>query len=204
MLQEEFGSLLPEKGNTYLKKVQNATERMFAMIEGVLTYSTLNAADQPIELIDLNEIIENIETDLEVLIHQKNGVVQKLNNLPSIEGASVLIYQLFYNLINNALKFSKIGEPPVIQISAVSVTAEMVAIEVSDNGIGLDPEYIDKIFETFSRLNAKDAYEGTGLGLALCKRIAERHHGTIKASGVKGEGASFTISIPIKQPLKTI
>jgi len=204
MLQEEFGSLLPEKGNTYLKKVQNATERMFAMIEGVLTYSTLNAADQPIEQIDLNEIIENIETDLEVLIHQKNGVVQKLNNLPSIEGASVLIYQLFYNLINNALKFSKIGEPPVIQISAVSVTAEMVAIEVSDNGIGLDPEYIDKIFETFSRLNAKDAYEGTGLGLALCKRIAERHHGTIKASGVKGEGASFTISLPIKQPLKTI
>lgn len=204
MLISEYGNLLPERGLSYLNKVQNSTERMFSMIEGVLAYSTLNSSERTIDKINLNKIIDNITTDLEVLIEQKNGIIRK-DNLPSIEGASVLIYQLFYNLINNALKFSKANEPVYITIeSVVSENDNMVKIVISDTGIGLDPDYIYKIFEAFTRLNAKDEFEGTGLGLALCKKIVERHHGTLSATGVKNESATFIIELPLKQVNKII
>lgn len=201
MLQSDFGNLLPDRGVTYLNKVQNATDRMFSMIEGVLAYSEFTSAAQKIDTIDLNSIIENIESDLELLIQKKDATIYK-TLLPEIEGAEVLIHQLFYNLINNALKFSKNDIPSKIEIHASSAIVddlEMVKITVSDNGIGLDPSLSEKIFDVFSRLNAKDDYEGTGLGLALCKKIVERHHGTISATGVKDERAIFTILLPKKQ-----
>lgn len=200
-LQDEFGIKLPDKGRQFLDKIQHATQRMAAMIEGVLHYSTLNSAGHAIETIHLDEVFTNIEADLEIAIQQKKALIKK-NNLPVIEGAPVLIYQLFYNLVNNALKFSRAGERPVITISGIveergdNVYANIV---MADNGIGFEPEYARTIFDTFTRLNAKDAYEGTGLGLALCKKIAERHHGSITATGEKGEGAIFTILLPIKQ-----
>ena len=197
MIDMDYGHLLPERGVNYLGKVQHATDRMFMMIEGVLTYSSLNASNQPIQEIDLNEIILNIESDLEVLIQQKNAVIKRAN-LPVLKGAPVLIFQLFYNLVNNALKFSKEGQQSTINISS-EIEDDHLKIVVSDNGIGLDPQYTHKIFDAFTRLNAKDAYEGTGLGLALCKRIVERHHGRIEAFGIKGEKAEFTIYLPLLQ-----
>ncbi|MGK4568725.1 sensor histidine kinase [Flavobacterium sp. 3HN19-14] len=123
--------------------------------------------------------------------------------MPVIEGATVLIYQLFYNLINNSLKFSKADTPSRISISS-STKDNFAEIVISDNGIGLETEYLEQIFNPFARLNAKDQYEGTGLGLALCKKIVERHHGTITASGVRNEGASFTIMLPLKQTGKLV
>lgn len=200
-LQDEFGNILPDKGKQFLGKIQHATQRMASMIEGVLHYSTLNSSGHTIETIDLDEVFMNIAADLEIAIQQKNALIKK-NNLPVIEGAPVLIYQLFYNLVNNALKFSRAGERPVITVNGIveergnNVYANIV---IADNGIGFEPEYAKTIFDTFTRLNAKDAYEGTGLGLALCKKIAERHHGSITAAGKKGEGAIFTILLPIKQ-----
>lgn len=202
MLQSDYGELLPQRGMTYLNKVHNATDRMFSMIEGVLAYSEFTSAEQKIEKIQLNSIIDNIESDLELLIQQKNATIIK-GNLPEIEGADVLIHQLFYNLINNALKFSKNDIPTIIEInSTVEISEEgenLVEIIVSDNGIGIDPNFSSKIFDVFSRLNAKDDYEGTGLGLALCKKIVERHHGTITATGIKDEKAVFSILLPEKQ-----
>lgn len=203
MLQSDFGNLLPERGMTYLNKVHNATDRMFSMIEGVLAYSEFTSAEQKIDTIDLNEIIDNIESDLELLIHQKEAKILR-GKLPAIEGASVLIHQLFYNLINNALKFSKKEIPAIIEVDSFIENRDdqeikMVKIVITDNGIGIDPQLSGKIFDVFSRLNAKDDYEGTGLGLALCKKIVERHHGTISASGVKNEKAVFTILLPEKQ-----
>lgn len=202
MLQSDYGELLPPRGMTYLNKVHNATDRMFSMIEGVLAYSEFTSAEQKIELISLNNIIDHIESDLELLIQQKNATIIR-ENLPEIEGADVLIHQLFYNLINNALKFSKNDVPTIIEInSSVEISEEgqnWVKIMVSDNGIGIDPAFSNKIFDVFSRLNAKDDYEGTGLGLALCKKIVERHHGTISATGIKNEKAIFTILLPQKQ-----
>ena len=201
MLENDFAKLLPEKGQSYLGKIHNSTDRMFSMIEGVLAYSAITSSERPIDEIDLNDVMENIESDLEILIQKKKAVFQK-DKLPMIEGASVLIYQLFYNLINNALKFSKADVPPLITVESAVIGANekrMAKIVVTDNGIGLDPDYVEKIFDVFSRLNAKDEYEGTGLGLALCKKIVQRHHGTIQATGVKGESAIFTILLPVVQ-----
>lgn len=185
--------------------VEIANDRMFSMIEGVLAYSEFTSAEQKNEIISLDKIIDNIESDLELLIQQKNATIIR-ENLPEIEGADVLIHQLFYNLINNALKFSKSDVPTVIEINSEDDTStegdEMVKITVSDNGIGIDPSFSEKIFDVFSRLNAKDDYEGTGLGLALCKKIVERHHGTISATGIRGEKAIFTILLPKKQLLE--
>jgi len=206
MLENDFAKLLPERGQAYLEKIQNSTDRMFSMIEGVLAYSAITSSEREIDAIDLNEVMDNIESDLEILIQKKEAALQK-DKLPVIEGASVLIYQLFYNLINNALKFSKTDVKPLITIESAVIGANekrMAKIVITDNGIGLDPDYVHKIFDVFSRLNAKDEYEGTGLGLALCKKIVQRHHGTITATGVKGESAIFTILLPVLQGQKII
>jgi signal transduction histidine kinase len=123
-------------------------------------------------------------------------------NLPIVEGASVLLYQLFYNLVNNSLKFSKPGEPAEIKITCSiiqKVKKEFAEVTVEDNGIGFEQEFAEKIFETFLRLNSKDKFEGTGLGLSLCKRIVERHGGMIEAKGEPGKGSNFIIRLPLKQ-----
>lgn len=204
-LEDEFGSMLPEKGKVFIEKIQTAANRVSAMIEGVLSYSSLNATEEPTEVINLNEIIQHIEADTEVLIAQKQAVLKK-ENLPEMEGAPILIYQLFYNLITNALKFSRTNVPPIISISSPEQSDDngYVKIVLSDNGIGFDRKFADRIFETFTRLNAKDMYEGTGLGLSLCKKIVERHHGSITAEGALQQGAQFTIMLPLKQPRKSI
>jgi signal transduction histidine kinase len=205
-LLEEHGGVLPAAARSFLDKIHQATERMVAMIEGVLTYSTLNGGEQTIGLIDLNDTIRNIEVDLEMTIAERKALVKK-DALPSIEGAAVLIYQLFYNLLNNALKFVRPGVSPVITITSETFRRdgkEMVTITVADNGIGFEQEHARKIFDTFARLNSKDRFEGTGLGLALCKKIAERHGGSINAEGVMDAGAAFIIQLPVRQTRESI
>jgi light-regulated signal transduction histidine kinase (bacteriophytochrome) len=177
---------------------------MTTMIEGVLTYSSVNAIEQKTELLDLNKILSDIRNDLEVLIYQKGAVIQ-YNELPKIEGVEFLIYQLFYNLINNSLKFSKESEEPVITINADIISVNGIAysrIVLTDNGIGFGPEHNETIFNTFTRLNSKSRYDGTGLGLSLSRKIAERHNGTITAEGLNNTGAVFTITLPVRQQVK--
>ncbi|HYF33036.1 MAG TPA: PAS domain S-box protein [Chitinophagaceae bacterium] len=206
-LSEEFSDVLPDKAKSYIKKVENAAVRMYSMIDGVLLYSSLTAMQQPIEEVNLNETIRQIEADLEIIINQKNATI-KHGRLPTIEGSSILIYQLFYNLINNSLKFAKADVPPVIEISQETINGEWnrengrkeyIRITVEDNGIGFNDAQKEEIFKTFSRLNPKDKYEGTGLGLALCKKIVERYGGIISATGKPGEGSVFEIVLPVKQ-----
>jgi PAS domain S-box-containing protein len=200
-LQDDFGEAIPEKGKTYLSKVLGSTDRMFAVIDGVLSYSALNASEEPVTLIDLNEVFRNVEADLEVLIQQKNATIV-YNELPKIEGAPVLIYQLFYNIVQNSLKFSKPDLPPQITITAAVVAkgpgVSWMEMTITDNGIGFEEQYAKSIFNTFARLHSKEKFEGTGLGLALCKKIVERHQGAISATGVRDKGAQFKISLPLK------
>ncbi|HSH66554.1 MAG TPA: ATP-binding protein [Bacteroidia bacterium] len=203
-LKDEFDGLLPKKGVSYLNKIEHATDRMFSMIEGVLNYSSLQASENLTDQIDLNEIINNIETDIEVMIQQKKGVIEK-EKLPFIQGSTVLVYQLFYNLITNSFKFSKKDLKTVVSISSSIVKkngVQFVKIAVKDNGIGFQPKYIPQLFNAFSRLHSKDKFEGTGLGLALCKKIVERHGGSIIAEGKENEGAVFTVLLPLKQSKK--
>ncbi|HTM91358.1 MAG TPA: ATP-binding protein, partial [Flavisolibacter sp.] len=201
MLGGDTKSSFSDSAKLYLGKINAAADRMSVMIEGVLKYSMLSAAHQKTEQVDLNEIFKNIESDLEILIAQKSASINYYN-LPAVEGASVLIYQLFYNLVNNSMKFSRPDQPPVVEISSSVIQIdqkEFAAIRISDNGIGFEQEFAEKIFETFLRLNSKDRFEGTGLGLSLCKRIAERHGGFIEAFGEPGNGASFVTYLPLKQ-----
>ena len=200
-LEKEFGQQIPETASVYLNKIYGATDRMNNMIEGVLNYSTVSNLEQAYSEVNLNEILLNIETDLEVLIQQKGASI-RYATFPGFEGAPLLIYQLFYNLINNSLKFAQKDIPPVILISSSLFTETentQLEITLSDNGIGFSQQHADKIFNTFTRLNARDQYEGTGLGLALCKKIVERHNGIISARSEEGKGSTFTVTIPTKR-----
>ncbi|HEY4286505.1 MAG TPA: ATP-binding protein [Puia sp.] len=196
---DELGDSLPQLAHNYLARIKSATQRMSAMIEGVLNYSSISASNEAVEAVDLNETLEDIKDDLEVLIQQKNARII-YDVLPTLQGAPVLLYQLFYNIVNNSLKFSKKDLPPVITLSATPFKEkdrEMVRITVADNGIGFDPEHQESVFHSFTRLNSKDRFEGTGLGLALSKKITERHGGTITAIGEPGKGARIIVTLPI-------
>ncbi|MGE5520027.1 MAG: PAS domain S-box protein [Candidatus Dadabacteria bacterium] len=193
-VHEEFANDLPARAMTYIEKMQSASQRMYSMIEGVLLYSSVNATEDSWEAVDLNKIIETIQLDLELAINQKQAVIAH-DKLPVVKGSTILLHQLFYNLLNNSLKFSRQGVPPMVKINS-QLKDGFYQIEVSDNGIGFDKEQMSKLFKPFSRLNAKDKYEGTGLGLNLCKRIVERLKGTISAEGELNVGAKFIIRLP--------
>jgi PAS domain S-box-containing protein len=198
---EELGEGIPEKISRFTDKVQNAAERMSSMIEGVLSYSSLSADSAAVEAVDLNEILRNVAADLEIPIQQKLATIH-CPALPTVQGAPILLHQLFYNLVNNSLKFSRPDVDPIISVSYTLRTdagKEVAAIVVSDNGIGFDQEHATRIFHTFTRLHSKGSFEGTGLGLALCKKIVERHSGTISATGTIGGGARIAINLPLIQ-----
>jgi hypothetical protein len=209
-ISEEFGTSLPEKAQSYLTKMESAATRLTTMIDGVLMYSSLDSVVEYDQNVNLADTIHQIEEDLELLIAQKSAII-RYRNLPLIKGSSILIYQLFYNLLNNSLKFSKKDTVATIEISSKMVSAgdlltyglrgaekNYVTIVIKDNGIGFNHSEAEKIFKTFSRLHAKDLYEGTGLGLALSKKIVERHGGAIAAESRENEGATFSVILPVK------
>ena len=203
-LASEFGDLLPEKGKIYVDKLQNSSERMANMIDSILSYSIVNATEQETEPVDLSLLIDGILNDLELLVVQKEAKIN-YRDLPKIKGIPTLIYQLFYNLISNSLKFAKPDTPPEISITSRMLSAEEASdldlsranqyceITIRDNGIGFPQEYADKVFNVFTRLNPRDRYEGTGLGLALCRKIVHRHGGVISAKSEEGAGAEFRV-----------
>lgn len=206
LLNEKLEKYTDEESRQYFGKVQHATKRMKSIIDGVLNYSTLSESGQPVQKINLDEIIAAIKTDLELIIQEKKAILVQ-DNLPEIEGVTILLHQLFYNLIHNALKFSRPDEPPRVIISAKTISIDgtgYVRISIKDNGLGFDPTYSKKIFNAFERLHSKDEFEGTGLGLALCKRIAERHNGTIDAIGSRDDGAEFIIQLPVESKARMI
>jgi len=189
-----------EKAQSYIDKILSSASRMASMIEGVLSYSTINASAEWSGEVDLNGILEDIQSDLEIVIQHKQAII-KSTRLPVVKGSRFLLYQLFLNLINNALKFSRTDVTPLVNIESTFVTVsnkKYFQLIIEDNGIGFEQSNAERIFDTFSRLNPKDKFEGTGLGLALCKKIVQRHNGTITASGEKNKGARFTITLPVE------
>jgi signal transduction histidine kinase len=191
----------------YLSKIYTSAQRMAALIKSVLNYSRLSNVSEPFSPVDLNEVIEFIQTDFELLIVEKKATVTK-NQLPIIQGIPLQINQLFANLISNALKFC--DKQPQITIKAavrpgdqlslpdeLPVTKEYVELIVEDNGIGFDPVYAKKIFTIFQRLHTQKDYPGTGIGLALCKRIVENHSGTIAVHSEQGKGTTFFVYLPM-------
>ncbi len=169
---------------------------MNSMIDGVLKYSGIEAHDVGKDAVNLNRLLSNVTEDLEILIKEKNASVE-CDEFPTWPVFEILAYQLFYNLIYNALKFSKADVPPKIKVAVMQRDERGgLLVEVSDNGIGFDAGENESIFRTFRRLHSNDLYEGSGLGLALCKKIRERHGGSISAQGVPDVGARFTLWFP--------
>jgi light-regulated signal transduction histidine kinase (bacteriophytochrome) len=193
---------------TYLNKIAASAERMRKMITDLLDFARPPALDF-FKKADLNVIIEEVVSDLEVKIKTLNARI-KINKLAEFDIVPGQMKQLFQNLILNSLKFSREGVAPEIHIEGEfiaekSFTAgkkkngDFYRIAIRDNGIGFDEVYAERIFEIFQRLNQKDAYEGSGIGLSIVKKIIERHNGIIKASSTKGEGAIFTFILPIQR-----
>ncbi|GAB4093045.1 PAS domain-containing protein [Flaviaesturariibacter terrae] len=194
---EDDQSRISHNGGTFLGKVEGALDRMSAMVDGVLAYSLLRGQAFDPEPVQLDILLREIAVDLEVPIQEKRAEVH-YEQLPVLTGSRVLLYQLFYNLLNNALKFTRPDAPPRVTVSMEHDEAlRATVIRVSDNGIGFSPDQARRIFEPFTRLHSKDQYEGTGLGLALCQKIMERHAGSIRAEGHEGAGATFFLSFPL-------
>lgn len=207
-LKEKFGDQLGEQGSDYLTRMQNATSRMQKLIVDLLSYSRVTTKARPFTETDLAVIVNGVLCDLQVRLEEVKGVVD-VSELPAIDADPLQMQQLFQNLISNALKFHHPGQNPHIKVwyesSAVSclgnngVPQGYANIFVQDNGIGFDEKYLDRIFTVFQRLHGRNEYEGTGVGLAICRKIVDRHGGSITAQSKQNEGAKFIISLPIKQ-----
>lgn len=198
MLESGLADALVAPYDEYINRIKMSCDRIQEMVEGVLDYASADYEGFQFVEINLNEMVDRVINDLSMVIEDKKAFI-RVKPLPIISGVNLLIYQLFYNLIHNSLKFSKTGKEIKIEIDSAVVEEngeEFSMITVSDNGIGFESEYNEKIFDSFVRLNNREKYEGSGLGLALCKKIVERHGGTISASGEKCKGATFNIKIP--------
>jgi light-regulated signal transduction histidine kinase (bacteriophytochrome) len=146
--------------------------------------------------VTLDRIARDVLADLETRVGESGGTVE-IGKLPTVQGDATQMRQLLQNLIANALKFHRDGVPPVVRVDQATTTEPgMVALTVADNGIGFESTYEERIFRVFERLHPRDVYAGTGIGLALCRKIAERHGGTITGDGRPGEGATFTVVLP--------
>ena len=211
LLQAKYGTELGDQGRDYLARMQSATKRMQTLINDLLTYSRVTTKAQPFVPVDLAQVVSEVLSDLETRIAQVGGRVE-VSGLPTIEADPTQMRQLFQNLIGNALKFHRRDEAPLVRVYAEFLDGQgcrsdgrlsmdgCYQIMVEDNGIGFDERYLDRIFQVFQRLHGRDEYEGTGIGLATCRKIVERHRGHITARSVPGQGATFIVTLPAKQP----
>lgn len=198
-LESREGQALSDEGRDYVERMRRAAERMKALIDDLLAYSRVTTRAQPFAPVDLGEVVDEVLGDLEVRI-EAGGARVEVGPLPRVDADRVQMRQLFQNLLANALKFHRPGEAPIITVAAAAPAGATVEIEVADQGIGFDEKYLERLFKPFHRLHGRDSYEGTGIGLAICKKIVDRHHGTITARSSPGDGARFTIRLPLEQP----
>ncbi len=187
----------------YLERMQGAAGRMRTLISDLLTFSRVIRSSEPCVPVDLTTVVREVLGDLEVRI-EKTAAKIELGSLPNIEADPMQMRQLFLNLISNALKFQPAAATPLVKITSrlahTGSGEQLCEIAVQDNGIGFDEKYVDKMFAVFQRLHGRSEYEGTGIGLAVCRRIVDRHHGNIVARSQPGQGATFLITLPMSQP----
>ncbi|HWE57876.1 MAG TPA: ATP-binding protein [Acidimicrobiales bacterium] len=189
---------LSDKGRDYLARTNAAAERMQRLIEDLLRFSRVSTQGRPFETVDLADVAARVVQDLEAQIDDAGGRVE-IGALPVITADPLQMQQLLQNLISNGLKFRRPEAPPVVNVTG-RIEEGMLQLRVSDNGIGFEPRYAARIFRIFERLHGRNEYPGTGIGLALCRKIADRHGGTIEAESEPGQGATFKVSLPVYQP----
>lgn len=188
---------LGAKEKDYLKRMQDASERMTGLIDDLILYSRVSLKKHPIQKISLTDVVQEVLIDLERVLEQSRGKVA-IENLPTLDGNSLEMKQLFQNLIENGLKYQKAGVTPEIKIIGKKRDKDYWEIIVEDNGIGIEEKYLERIFLPFERLHGRNQYEGSGMGLAICRRIVEKHQGEITAESKKNAGTKFIIVLPEK------
>ena len=204
LLHSRYSDSLDERGQDYLHRMRRAAGRSQDLIQGLLVFSRVTRQAESFVAVDLAEIVREVVEDLQIQLQKNDGEIH-WDNLPTIEADATQMRQLLQNLLHNAIKFRRPQEPPRIDIYArplTGTTANEMTYElmVKDNGIGFDPKYADRIFTIFQRLHGRDEYEGTGVGLTICRKIAERHRGHIEVDSTPGEGTTFTVTLPARQP----
>jgi PAS domain S-box-containing protein len=199
-LAKRYGAVLEEQGRDYLDRMRSASQRMAGLIESLLNYSRLNSQPMAPETVDLGTVVSEVLSDLEIRIQSVGGRVD-VGALPRIVADPVQMRQLMQNFIGNGLKYCRPGVPPVVRVSSRPVIgpdgSPNTEIAVADNGIGVEEQNLEKIFGVFQRLHTAAEYEGTGVGLSICRRIVIRHKGAIRVASVVGEGTSFIVTLPI-------
>ncbi len=220
LLKKQSNKTLSEESNELIDKIKKSAERMSFLISDVLNFSRIVHMENMFVKTDLNQILNNTLKDFDLLILEKDASV-KLGNLPVVEAIPLQIKQLFYNLVGNALKFAKLGKPASLSISSRLLSAEETdnefnlgfnlnkqlsysEISFKDNGIGFEQQFAEQIFSIFERLNNREQYSGTGVGLALCQKIVQHHHGGIRAEGKDNEGAIFYVLLPLTQSTNAV
>lgn len=204
---------LSDKQRDYLQRMRGAAKRMSKLISDLLEFSRVATRGRPFQLTKLNDIVKNCEEDLSVLI-EETGAQLHIAELPTITADPTQMQQLLFNLLANAIKFSQNQSHPKVSVTVapcqqpseieVEGLSDWIRLDVKDNGIGFEQEYADKIFVPFQRLHGRDSYKGTGIGLAICRRIVERHNGIIMAQGNPGKGATITAILPTNNHLSNI
>jgi len=206
ILVDQYSHQLGEHPLDLLRRMQLSSRRMANLIQDLLTYSRISTHREPFQPVSFQEVIDDVLFDLELTIREKSAKVET-DPLPTLSGNRLQLRQLFQNLISNALKFSQPNEPPRVVIRAQPILYQASPdpaaaeqpywqIDITDNGIGFDEKYLDRIFQIFQRLHGKASFSGTGIGLAICKKVVENHHGTLLARSQPGQGSTFTILLP--------
>lgn len=205
-LQQKFSVELGEAGSDYVVRMQAASERMSALIDDLLSFSRVTTKQRPFARVNLNQVMDRVLDDLDYAIEETNANIH-IDPLPTIDADGPQMAQVFMNLMTNSLKFHPAGVRPEIRVTNETHLSsplpederEWCRLQFADKGIGFDAHYAERVFSLFQRLHGRDEYSGTGIGLALCRKIIERHGGTITAQSAPGEGAVFTIFLPMTQ-----
>lgn len=207
-LQTRCADQLGDQGRDYLSRMLNSATRMRSLIDSLLSFSRVTTKAQPFVPVDLALTTSEVVSDLEDRIEKAGGSVE-VGDLPTIDADPLQMRQLMQNLIGNGLKFARPGEAPAVRVSSEVLPPPegdgeipCCQLRVSDNGIGFEEVYLDRIFELFQRLHSRQEYEGTGMGLAICRKIVERHGGSITAKSAPGAGATFLVTLPVRQERK--
>ncbi|HVM31917.1 MAG TPA: PAS domain S-box protein [bacterium] len=195
-LDQEEGQTLTPTGKDYLARIRDASMRMSVLLSDLLDLTRITTRAKPFERVELDQILAEVASDLEIRL-KETGARLECEKLPAVDADPAQMRQLFQNLISNSLKFHKPGQVPEIRVRA-QVEGGQVQLRLTDKGIGFDPKYAEKIFNIFQRLHGQGQYPGTGIGLAICRKVVERHGGKIRAESREGEGATFVISLPLR------
>lgn len=194
-LLEKKSDVLDEETRKYLDHIRRSARRMKMLIDDLLAFAKVTHQEAPFEDLDLNGILQDVLADLEPHLLKCQAKIEAAG-LPIVRGKRYGMYQLFLNLLTNAIKYRKKGLPPLVQVSSRRVADKTVEVRITDNGIGFDMKDVDRIFKPFNRLHASKDYAGTGIGLAVCKKVMEDHGGHITATSRVGEGSTFIFTLP--------